>query len=341
MRLVTYAGSDGARPAAVIAGADGDRVLDLGGIAGSVTDVLSSDAALAAARAAVASAAVGSLPVLDASALLAPVVPGKILCLGYNYRGHVPDGVDPMANDPEYPDVFVKTANTLAGPNDAVVIPPGATDVDYEGELAVVIGRRAQRVSLEDALDHVGGYTILNDVSDRAWQRRQSQWALGKCSDGFAPLGPWVVTPDEAPDPQDLLVEVVRDGVVTVSQSTSTTIFSVAYVIHHLSQVLTLEPGDVVSTGTPQKLPAAQEAHRPLADGDAVTVRISGLGELTTRFVSAHGVSSSGARAPFAQRPEPLPPVVERARNERDETSSVSSHSAGTQRPMTPQETNV
>lgn len=284
MRLVTYAGSGDARPAAVVAG---DRVLDLGGIAGSVTELLSSDAALDAARAAVASADADSLPVVDAADLLAPVVPGKILCLGYNYRGHVPDGVDPTANDPEYPDVFVKTSNTLAGPNDAVVIPPGATDVDYEGEVAVVIGRRAQRVSLEDALDHVGGYTILNDVSERAWQRRQSQWALGKCSDGFAPLGPWVVTPDEAPDPQDLLVEVVRDGVVTVSQSTSTTIFSVAYVIHHLSQVLTLEPGDIVSTGTPQKLPAAQDAHRPLAGGDAVTVRISGLGELTTRFIAS------------------------------------------------------
>ena len=284
MRLVTYAGSGDARPAAVVAG---DRVLDLGGIAGSVTELLSSDAALDAARAAVASADADSLPVVDAADLLAPVVPGKILCLGYNYRGHVPDGVDPTANDPEFPDVFVKTSNTLAGPNDAVVIPPGATDVDYEGEVAVVIGRRAQRVSLEDALDHVGGYTILNDVSERAWQRRQSQWALGKCSDGFAPLGPWVVTPDEAPDPQDLLVEVVRDGVVTVSQSTSTTIFSVAYVIHHLSQVLTLEPGDIVSTGTPQKLPAAQDAHRPLAGGDAVTVRISGLGELTTRFIAS------------------------------------------------------
>ncbi|KJL40172.1 fumarylacetoacetate hydrolase family protein [Microbacterium trichothecenolyticum] len=284
MRLVTYATPAGARPAAVVAG---DRLLDLGGIAGSLTELLSSDAALDAARAAVASADADSLLVVDAADVLAPVVPGKILCLGYNYRGHVPDGVDPTANDPEYPDVFVKTSNTLAGPNDAVVIPPGATDVDYEGEVAVVIGRRAQRVSLEDALDHVGGYTILNDVSDRAWQRRQSQWALGKCSDGFAPLGPWVVTPDEAPDPQDLLVEVVRDGVVTVSQSTSTTIFSVAYVIHHISQVLTLEPGDIVSTGTPQKLPAAQDAHRPLADGDEVTVRIAGLGELTTRFVAS------------------------------------------------------
>ena len=317
MRLVTYAGSDGAaRPGAVVAGADGDRVLDLGGLAGSVVELLTDAAALAAAQAQVAGAEqatseAGELPAFDEAALLAPVTPGKILCLGYNYRGHVPDGVDPTANDPEYPDVFVKTPNTLAGPNEPVVIPPGATDVDYEGEVAVVIGRRAQRVALEDALDHVGGYTILNDVSDRAWQRRQSQWALGKCSDGFAPLGPWVVTPDEVGDPQDLLVEVVRDGAVTVSQSTSTTIFSVAYVIHHLSQVLTLEPGDVVSTGTPQKLPAAQDAHRPLADGDAVTVRISRLGELTTRFVAAH------------------PPVVERARNERDETPRASAQAQG------------
>jgi 2-keto-4-pentenoate hydratase/2-oxohepta-3-ene-1,7-dioic acid hydratase in catechol pathway len=287
VRLVRYTGADGGpRPGAVLAGADGERLLDLGDLAGSVEDLLTDAAALAAARERAAAADASLLAPFDPAALLAPVTPGKILCLGYNYRGHVPDGVDPTANDPEYPDVFVKTPNTLAGPNEPVVIPPGATDVDYEGEVAVVIGRRAQRVSLEDALDHVGGYTILNDVSDRAWQRRQSQWALGKCSDGFAPLGPWVVTPDEVPDPQDLLVEVVRDGVITVSQSTSTTIFSVAFVIHHLSQVLTLEPGDIVSTGTPQKLPAAQDAHRPLADGDAVTVRISGIGELTTRFVA-------------------------------------------------------
>ncbi|GAA5210080.1 fumarylacetoacetate hydrolase family protein [Microbacterium kyungheense] len=293
MRLVTYAGETGPRPAAVV----GDRLLDLGGLAGSVAELLADAAALDAAQAAVDATDASSLPLLDDGALVAPVTPGKILCLGYNYRGHVPDGVDPTANDPEYPDVFVKTSNTLAGPTEPVVIPPGATDVDYEGEVGVVIGRRAQRVSLEEALDHVGGYTILNDVSDRAWQRRQSQWALGKCSDGFAPLGPWVVTPDEVGDPQDLLVEVVRDGVVTVSQSTSTTIFSVAYVIHHLSQVLTLEPGDVVSTGTPQKLPDAQEAHRPLAPGDAVTVRISGIGELTTRFVAAAPATADAQEA--------------------------------------------
>lgn len=182
----------------------------------------------------------------------------------------------------------MKTANTLGGPNDPVVVPAVADDVDYEGEIAVVIGRRAHAVSEQEALSYVAGFTLLNDVSDRAWQRRQSQWALGKCFDGFAPLGPWLVTADEI-DPQDLLVEVVRDGEVTVSQSTATTIFSVAFVVHHLSQVLTLEPGDVISTGTPQKLPAAQSAHRPLAPGDAVTVRVTGIGQLTTTFIAPPG----------------------------------------------------
>ena len=284
MRLVTVDTVDGPCAASVVTHADGvERFLPL---AGTVVGLLGDAGALAAAQAVTDAADPAALRPLDDADLRAPVVPGKILCLGYNYRGHAPDGVDPTADDPEWPDVFVKTPNTLAGPRDAVVIPPDATDVDYEGEVAIVIGRRAQRVSIDDALDHVGGYTILNDVSDRAWQRRQSQWALGKCSDGFAPLGPWIVTPDEVGDPQDLLVEVVRDGVVTVSQSTSTTIFSVAFVIHHLSHVLTLEPGDVVSTGTPQKLPDAQAAHRPLADGDAVTVRIARIGELTTRFMN-------------------------------------------------------
>lgn len=264
----------------------GERLVDLGDIAVGVSVLIADDELMHTARARCAGAVDDDLPGLVLGDLEAPIVPGKMLCLGYNYRGHTPDGVDPTADDPEHPDVFVKTPNTFAGPNDAVVIPEGARDVDYEGELAVVIGARAKNVSIEDALSYVAGFTILNDVSDRAWQRRQSQWALGKCSDGFAPIGPWIVTTDEAPDPQDVLVEVVRDGAVTVSQSTSTTIFSVAFVISHISQVLTLEPGDIISTGTPQKLAEAQASHRPLAPGDTVTVRISGLGELTTTFIA-------------------------------------------------------
>lgn len=273
----------GDRSIAVVAGPSGDHVLDLGP---RPLPELFRD--LDGIRSLVERTDAATLPPLDPSTLQAPVTPRSLLCLGYNYRGHVPDGVDPTADDPDSPDVFVKTANTLGGPNDPVVVPAVADDVDYEGEIAVVIGRRAHAVSEQEALSYVAGFTLLNDVSDRAWQRRQSQWALGKCFDGFAPLGPWLVTADEI-DPQDLLVEVLRDGEVTVSQSTATTIFSVAFVVHHLSRVLTLEPGDVISTGTPQKLPAAQSAHRPLAPGDAVTVRVTGIGELTTTFIAPPG----------------------------------------------------
>ncbi|SDQ29472.1 fumarylacetoacetate hydrolase family protein [Microbacterium sp. cf332] len=280
MRLVRYSTEGGTRSGVVVTVDEVDRVVDLGPAA--LTDLVAAGGD--ALDGAVARADI-THPELSSVQLEAPVRPGKILCLGYNYRGHVPDGVDPTADDPEFPDVFVKTPNTLRGPADAVVVPTVAADVDYEGEIAVVIGRRAKDIDEATALSHVAGYTILNDVSDRSWQRRQSQWAMGKCFDGFAPLGPWLVTPDEAGDPQDMLVEVVRDGVVTVSQSTATTIFSVAYVVSYLSRVMTLEPGDVISTGTPQKLPDAQAAHRPLRDGDAVTVRISRLGELTTTFI--------------------------------------------------------
>jgi 2-keto-4-pentenoate hydratase/2-oxohepta-3-ene-1,7-dioic acid hydratase in catechol pathway len=271
-----------------------DRIVELPG-ADSVLDLLCAPEARARAESLVREAVASgrALPALSDAVLDAPVRPSTLLCLGYNYRGHVPDGVDPTANDPETPDVFVKTANTLAGPQDPVRIPAAATDVDYEGEVALVVAKRAHAVPIESAMEHIGGYTILNDVSDRSWQRKQSQWALGKCMDGFAPLGPWVVTADEVPDPLNLQVEVVRDGVVTVSQNTSTTIFSPAFVLHHISQVMTLEPGDVISTGTPQKLPEAQEAHVPLAPGDAVTVRISGIGELTTRFAGPTSTATS------------------------------------------------
>jgi 2-keto-4-pentenoate hydratase/2-oxohepta-3-ene-1,7-dioic acid hydratase in catechol pathway len=259
---------------------------------------------MAAARAHLAGADAARLPILDPTTLLAPVRPGKIVCLGYNYRGHVPDGADAARDDPEFPDVFVKTPNVLAGPNDAVPIPRAAVSVDYEGEIAIVIGARARDVSVEDAMAHVAGYTLFDDVSDRDWQGRSSQWELGKCFDGFGPLGPVLVTADEIADPHDLLLEVERDGVVTVSQSTSTMVFPLAFLVHYISTVMTLEPGDVISTGTPQKLPEALAAHRPLAHGDTVTVRVGGLGELRTTFVDpARTAAASGDRGLEEPRP--------------------------------------
>jgi len=291
VRLVSYAtaGTDqagGDQAGAVIASSGGDRVVRLGPF--TVVEIISDAEILSAARGVVerATASPDGLPLLADVELLPPVRPGKILCLGYNYRGHVAAGEDPSVGDPAYPDVFVKTPNVLSAPRAPVVLPVASSEVDYEGEIAIVIGRRAHAVPLESALDHVAGYTLFNDVSDRHWQGRSSQWELGKCFDGFGPLGPELVTADTVPDPQDLLVEVVRDGVVTVSQSTSTMIFPMAFIVHYLSQVMTLEPGDIISTGTPQKLPEALETHRALAPGDAVTIRVAGLGELTTTFTS-------------------------------------------------------
>lgn len=231
--------------------------------------------------------------------LLPPVQPSKILCLGYNYRGHSRNA---DVAEQEYPDVFAKTPNSLIGATEPVLLPSVRARVDYEGEIAVIIGREAKGVALEGALDYVAGYSVFNDLTARDWQSRSSQFTLAKSFDGFGPLGPWLVTADEVPDPQQLVLEVERDGVVTVSQSAVDMRFSVAFVVHYLSLAMTLNVGDVIAMGTPQKLAAAQACHRPLAAGDAVTVRVSGIGELTTVFAAPPGPTShleaAGERVP-------------------------------------------
>lgn len=287
MRFVSVDVDGSERPGAVVAGPDGiDRVLDLGAVTEGATlaQLLADEAGLALARTAADQADPAVLPRLGDVPLAPPVRPGKILCLGYNYQGHAEEL--PGQEAPPYPNVFIKTTNTICGPRDRVVMPPAATDVDYEGEIAIVIGRAARGVAEADAMAHVAGYTLFNDVSDRDWQNRTSQWALGKSVDGFGPLGPWVVTTDEAQDLAGRELEVERDGVVTVRSATDAMIYRVAFLVHYLSQVMTLEPGDVISTGTPARLPDAQAVHVPLAHGDTVTVRVTGLGELTTTFTS-------------------------------------------------------
>lgn len=287
MRLVTYRSTAGERPAALVVGPDGtDRVLDLSAVCGAVplARVLADDSALGSARAAVAAADPTQLPTLDPRLLAPPVRPSKILCVGYNYAGHAETG---GTERPEHPNVFVKTPNVLRGPTEPVVLPRASRQPDYEGEIAVVIGRAAYEVPEAEALAHVAGYTLFDDVSDREWQARSSQWALGKSFDGFGPLGPWVVTADEVGDLGGRELEVERNGVVTVRASTDAMVFGVAFLVHYLSSVMTLEPGDVISTGTPARSDEAHAVHTPLADGDTVTVRVTGLGQLTTRFVSA------------------------------------------------------
>ncbi|MGY4858598.1 fumarylacetoacetate hydrolase family protein [Cryobacterium sp. AP23] len=296
MRLVSVDLDGQQRPGAVVAGPDGvDRLLELGTITGSATlaGLLADDSALAAARAAVAEADLAALPRLADVRLAPPVRPSIILCLGYNYRGHIEghneglvDGAT-VEDAAPFPNVFIKTANTIGGPQDRVVMPLAATDVDYEGEIAVVIGRTAKDVAEADAMAYVAGYTLFNDVSDRGWQNRSSQWALGKSVDGFGPLGPWIVTTDEAPTLAGRQMEVELNGVVTVQSSTDAMVYGVAFLVHYLSQIITLQPGDIISTGTPARSVQAQTAHVPLKHGDTVTIRVTGLGELTTTFVSA------------------------------------------------------
>ncbi|GLY31494.1 fumarylacetoacetate hydrolase family protein [Kineosporia sp. NBRC 101731] len=276
MRLISFEADGREQPGAVVTGPDGtDRVVALGDL--SLAQILEHGPRIAAAA---GSADITALPTLTEVKLAPPVRPGKILCLGYNYAGHTQEQAPP------FPNVFIKTPNTICGPGDAVVMPPSCTDVDYEGEIAVVIGTRASRVPQAGAMAHVAGYTLFNDVSDRGWQHRTDQWALGKSADGFGPLGPWIVTTDEVTGLGGRTVEVERNGVVTVSASTDAMVYDVAFLVHYLSQIITLEPGDIISTGTPGRFPQAQAAHTPLTPGDTVTIRVTGLGELTTPFVS-------------------------------------------------------
>lgn len=284
MRLVTFA-VDGATRPGVLVGAGHGEVLDLStalGIA-EMIDLLGAPDLVDEARAAAAAPDPAHVHSVADVRLEPPVRPATLLCIGYNYRGH---GLAGAVADPEFPDVFAKTPNVVVGPQDDVVLPRVSTHVDYEAELAVVIGRTARAVSQEAALDHVAGYTIFDDVSARDWQGRGSQWVLGKSFDTFGPLGPAIVTPDEVPDVQDLAVELRFNGEVTVRSSTSRMVFPIAFLVSYLSQVVTLQPGDLIATGTPQKLPDALETQRPLRAGDTVSITIGALGTLTHRFVA-------------------------------------------------------
>lgn len=203
---------------------------------------------------------------------------GKFLCIGLNYSDHAAEAG--MA-EPEHPILFFKANSAICGPNDTVMIPRGSTKTDWEVELGVVIGRAAKYVDEVDALDHVAGYCIVNDVSERHFQTQLSgQWTKGKSCDTFGPTGPWLVTRDEVADPQNLDLSLDVNGVRMQTGNTSKMIFSVAQIISHLSQLMTLHPGDVISTGTP---PGVGMGIKPepvyLAAGDEMILRIQGLGE--------------------------------------------------------------
>ena len=295
MRLVTFEHGGSVRPGALL---PGDRVLDLpaadASVPASMVRLLASGG-LDRVRDLVAHAGAGAgLPLADVR-LLAPVPdPGKIVCIGYNYRGHQ------VVEDPQYPDVFAKTANTITGPGAPIWRPLASDEVDYEAELAVIIGSPAHEVPQDEALAHVAGYAIFNDVSARDWQRHGSQWVPGKSFDTFGPLGPALVTADEVPDPQDLTVELALNGEVTLRSTTAVMVFGVAWLVSYLSQVMTLLPGDVIATGTPQKLPEVlARGERFLQPGDVVSITIGDLGTLTNPVADSPSRTApeQGARA--------------------------------------------
>jgi 2-keto-4-pentenoate hydratase/2-oxohepta-3-ene-1,7-dioic acid hydratase in catechol pathway len=220
-----------------------------------------------------------ALPVVAGNPRLGPCVggTGKFICIGLNYADHAAESG--MAVPPE-PVIFMKATSAICGPNDPILIPRGSVKTDWEVELGVVIGKAAKYVSQDQALDHVAGYCVINDVSERAFQtERSGQWTKGKSCDNFGQTGPWLVTPDEAGDPQDLAMWLTVNGETVQNGSTRTMVYGVAHVVSYLSQFFTLHPGDIISTGTPPGVGMGMKPPRYLKAGDVVELGIQGLGQ--------------------------------------------------------------
>jgi acylpyruvate hydrolase len=214
-----------------------------------------------------------------------PVVPrpGKVICVGLNYLAHVEETRRDL---PEYPVLFTKFASTLTGPYDQIGCPPESRAIDYEGELLVVIGQRARRVPQDQALGVVAGYAIANDVSMRDFQYKSHQWLQGKAWDASTPVGPELVTAEEVPDPSSLLLRTIVNGDMVQEATTALLIFDVAKLVSVISEFATLEPGDLILTGTPGGVGFRREPQLLLGDGDVVTVEIEGLGRIENQFVA-------------------------------------------------------
>ena len=227
-----------------------------------------------------------SLFINEDSITYAPVVPnpGKILCVGLNYSKHAAESG--MA-EPKYPVLFSKFNNTIAAPNEDVPLQDDWQAVDYEAELGVVIGKTARNVSEAEALDYVLGYCNMNDLSERDLQMLSGQWLLGKTLDKFLPLGPYVVTSDVIRDPQTLSIKGWLNGELRQNSNTSDMIFSVAQVIAYASKIMTLSPGDVISTGTPEGVVLGMDPKVWVKAGDEYTVEVEGLGKLTNKMIEA------------------------------------------------------
>ena len=283
MKLLRYGPAGQEKPGILDAAG---AIRDLSGVVPDITGDVLSPAALAK----IAAVDVNSLPKVAGNPRLGPPVTGmkNLICIGLNYADHAAETGAPI---PKEPIVFLKSLNALQGPNDDVVIPRGSVKTDYEVELCIIIGTRAKYVSEDKALDYVAGYAVGNDVSEREWQaERGGAWDKGKGFDTFGPLGPWLVTKDEIPDPQNLSMYCDVDGVREQNGSTKTMIFGVKQIVSYVSQCITLNPGDVIFTGTP---PGVGLGKKPvpifLKAGQTMKLGIAGLGEQTQKLVASGG----------------------------------------------------
>ena len=228
-----------------------------------------------------------SLPLVEGNPRLGPCVAGtgKFICIGLNYSDHA---AETGMEVPKEPILFMKATSAITGPDDALIIPRGSEKTDWEVELGVVIGAEARYVTPEDAMNHVAGYCVINDVSERAFQaERGGQWTKGKSADSFGPIGPWMVTRDEVADPQKLKMWLEVDGHRYQDGSTETMVFGVAHLVHYISQFMSLQPGDIISTGTPPGVGMGQKPQVYLRPGQTVRLGIEGLGQQTQKTAAA------------------------------------------------------
>jgi 2-keto-4-pentenoate hydratase/2-oxohepta-3-ene-1,7-dioic acid hydratase in catechol pathway len=279
MKLLRYGSAGKEKPG--ILDAEG-RIRDLSGI---IPD-LAGETLLPESSSRLRNINVNSLPEIKGEPRIGPCVvsSGKFICIGLNYSDHAAESGMQV---PREPVVFMKATSCIVGPDDDVVIPRGSQKTDWEVELGVVIGKPAKYVELADALSHVAGYCVINDLSERAFQLEGTgQWVKGKSADTFGPIGPWLVTPDEVPDPQNLNLWLEVDGHRYQNGSTKTMVFNVAFLISYLSRYMSLHPGDIISTGTPPGVGLGQKPPVYLRPGNRIRLGVEGLGHQSQKVVA-------------------------------------------------------
>jgi 2-keto-4-pentenoate hydratase/2-oxohepta-3-ene-1,7-dioic acid hydratase in catechol pathway len=284
MKLVTYTVGGKTSFGKIV----GDQVVDLADACPGATDLLAilrlGPAALDRLRA--VEARDGNTIPLSGVKLEAPIRnPQKFMAIGLNYQDHVQEIVNRGGKAPEHQVWFNKNVSCINGPYDPIELPRVSKALDYEGELGVVIGKRCKHVSVEDALDVVGGYLVINDVTCRDWQRKTTQWTLGKSFDTHGPIGPWLVTPDEVPDPHNLALRVYVNGELRQQLNTGGMVYGIAQQIAELSAAMTLEPGDIIATGTSSGAGFGFTPPKFLQPGDVVRVEVDGIGHIENRVV--------------------------------------------------------